>query len=276
MGISVLIGLLLAFVICEFSLAIAVSFNDNYIIRYGSDHVSYLNQGQAVQLSLDLSSGAGFGSKLGYGSGFFQMKIKLPTQHSPGVVTTFYLTSSPDNQPGNHDELDFEFLGSDGPPYTLQTNIFAGDNGGREQRIHLWFDPTAAFHDYAILWNDHQIVFFVDNIPIRVYKNNKNLGARYPKQEMFVEGSLWNGESWASNGRKVDWSKAPFQALYQGFDINGCHFGSKCSNSWWSNREYWQLNPKQQTEYENIRKKFVFYDYCSIDKTNAFKECHIP
>lgn len=57
-----------------------------------------------------------------------------------------------------HDEIDFEFLGTDGPSYILQTNVFADDVGGREERLHLWFDPTLAFHDYGILWNSHQIV----------------------------------------------------------------------------------------------------------------------
>ena len=73
--------------------------------------------------------------------------------------TNSQLCSVKDSQPGgNHDELDFEFMGSGGPNYTLQTNIYSDDVGGREQMINLWFDPTKDFHTYSILWNRHQVV----------------------------------------------------------------------------------------------------------------------
>lgn len=60
------------------------------------------------------------------------------------------------------------FLGCDGPPFKLQTNVFANDNGGREQRINLWFDPTQDFHKYGILWKDNQIVY-VTKLYIYIY-----------------------------------------------------------------------------------------------------------
>ncbi|KAF1877244.1 hypothetical protein Lal_00012015 [Lupinus albus] len=104
------------------------------------------------------NKGSGFISKKSYNSGFFEMLIKLPPQRSPGVVVTFYLTSKTRRHGENHGEIDFEFLGTDGDPFKLQTNIFANDSGGREQRLRLWFDPTKDFHKYAILWNQFQIV----------------------------------------------------------------------------------------------------------------------
>lgn len=40
-----------------------------------------------------IPTGSGFESKSHYGSGFFQMRIKLPPRDSAGVVTAFYVRS---------------------------------------------------------------------------------------------------------------------------------------------------------------------------------------
>ncbi|KAK8521736.1 hypothetical protein V6N12_066322 [Hibiscus sabdariffa] len=218
-----------------------------------------------------IARGSGFRSKLGYGTGFFSLRIKLPDKDSAGVVTAYYLTSE-----GNkHDELDFEFLGNkQGKPITLQTNVFAAGVGNREQRFLLWFDPTADFHNYQLLWNQHQIVFYVDDIPIRVFKNNKDSGAGYPSQAMKIEASLWDGDSWATDGgrTKTNWTSAPFKAHFQGFDISGCPKSDHDSNTnrecfspkyWWNSEKYWTLDSKQKGQLENVRNKYMNYDYCS-------------
>ncbi|KAI4962606.1 hypothetical protein ZWY2020_028750 [Hordeum vulgare] len=129
-----------------------------------------------------------------------------------GTITAFYLSS----QNSEHDEIDFEFLGNrTEQPYILQTNVFSGGKGDREQRIYLWFDPTKDYHSYSVLWNLYMIAFFVDDTPIRVFKNSKDLGVRYPfDQPMKLYSSLWNADDWATRGgrEKTDWSKAPFVA----------------------------------------------------------------
>ncbi|GLT24943.1 hypothetical protein SLA2020_001040 [Shorea laevis] len=246
-----------------------VSFDQFYQVTWGYDHVLSLNQGREIQLSMDKSSGAGFGSKQSYGSGFFHMRIKLPDKDSAGVVTAYYLTSNG----GEHDELDFEFLGNrEGKPITLQTNVFVHGYGNREQRIRLWFDPTADFHNYQILWNQRQIVFYVDDIPIRVFKNNTNVGVAYTSHAMQVQASLWDGDDWATDGgqTKTNWSHAPFVAHFQGFDINGCQtqgpgIDQNCYTSgyWWNTQKYWELDAGQQNKYENVRKSYMTYDYCT-------------
>uniref|UniRef100_A0A0E0R655 GH16 domain-containing protein n=1 Tax=Oryza rufipogon TaxID=4529 RepID=A0A0E0R655_ORYRU len=71
-----------------------------------------------------------------------------------------------------HNEFDLEFLGNvTGEPYLVQTNLYIDSVDNREQCIDMCFDPIADFHTYVVLWNPSQVVFLVDDTPIRVYKN---------------------------------------------------------------------------------------------------------
>ncbi|GMY36287.1 xyloglucan endotransglucosylase/hydrolase protein 2-like [Fagus crenata] len=257
---------LFAFLIATFGHARCapdVPWSQNYVLLYGQDHTQLLNQEKEIQISLDQVSGTGFKSLKAYGSGFFGMRMKLPNKDTTGIITTFYLRS----YTNNHDELDFEFLGGKGQNYLLHTNVFTNGQGGREQRISLWFDPTEDFHDYQLIWNQHQVVWFVDGTPIRVFKNNQNIGVSYPVQAMQIEASIWTAP-WAG---EPNWSQAPFQAHYQGFGIDGCPaqlntIGSECSSSTfeWNGEKYWKLDPQQQMAYEDVRNKHMIYDYCTV------------
>ncbi|KAL8026843.1 hypothetical protein ABFX02_14G056000 [Erythranthe guttata] len=250
-----------------------VAFDTSYKIIWGNDHVSLLDQGREAQLSLDINSGAGFGSKLQYESGFFNMRIKLANKNTAGVVTAFYLASSGNSQ----DELDFEFLGNkEGKPIILQTNVFANGKGDREQRVLLWFDPSADFHTYKILWNRHLTAFYVDDIPIRVFTNNTKIGVMYPTKAMEVHVSIFNGDGWATDGgqTKINWTSSPFTACFQGFNVDGCPLSQLSSTNsrrnncyetkyWWNKRKYWNLDRNQIKEYQNVREKYMNYDYCT-------------
>lgn len=248
-------------------------FDRNYVITWGADHVRRLDNGRTLQLSMDKSSGSGFSSRLKYDSGFFHLAIKIPKGDTAGVVTAFYLSSSTNN----HDELDFEFLGNrEGKPVTFQTNIFTNGHGNREQRLHLWFDPSDGFHDYRVLWNPYHIVFFVDDIPVRVFKNLTSRGVEYPSQAMQIYTSLWNGEDWATNGGKdkIKWRNdgSPFTCQFQGFNmVEGCsasnknHSSTTCASSdlWWNAGLYKQdLSGEEAAKYERVKKRLT-YDYCS-------------
>ncbi|GFQ06783.1 xyloglucan endotransglucosylase/hydrolase protein 2 [Phtheirospermum japonicum] len=191
--------------------AIDDNFNTYYKYLWGTDHFSVNPQGSEVQLKMDKYSGAGFTSKLEYGSGVFRIRMKIPDKISGGVLTSFYLTEVPIGQtPGNHFEIDFEFPGTNG---SVQTNVYDNDTGGREQTFKLWFDPSKDFHTYEFVWNQRQIVFNVDNIPIRVFKNNLARGIQYPTKAMHIEASIWNAD-WAGT---VGLEQISFHSLLWGF-----------------------------------------------------------
>ncbi|KAL3531102.1 hypothetical protein ACH5RR_010424 [Cinchona calisaya] len=161
----------------------------------------------------------------------------------------------------NHDEVDFEFLGNkEGKPYTLQTNVFANGIGNREQRTLLWF--------------------YVDNTPIRVYKNNTGMGVGYPSQQIQILATIWSGDSWATDGgkTKINWSHGPCIAHYQGYNVNGCPLvtdnqdsdmgfhSCQSTNYWWNHWRFWELDADQKKAYEAVRKQYMIYDYCA-DRT---------
>ncbi|XP_021740187.1 probable xyloglucan endotransglucosylase/hydrolase protein 23 [Chenopodium quinoa] len=247
----------------------AGNFNQDFDITFGDGRAKIVNNGQLLTLSLDKSSGSGFRSKNEYLFGKIDLKIKLVPRNSAGTVTTYYLSS----EGPNHDEIDFEFLGNvTGQPYTLHTNVFAQGKGGREQQFRLWFDPTADFHTYSILWNPQRIIFTVDNTPIREFRNWESIGVPFPKsQPMRVYSSLWDAEDWATQGGRVktDWSKAPFTASYRNFNANACIMSngkSSCSGSNRGSSSSWmnqQLDSTSQQRLRWVQKNYMIYNYCT-------------
>ncbi|KAF6134531.1 hypothetical protein GIB67_028552 [Kingdonia uniflora] len=249
----------------------------DFDITWGDGRAKILNNGGLLTLSLDKASGSGFKSKNEYLFGKIDMQLKLVRGNSVGTVTAYYLSS----QGPTWDEIDFEFLGNlSGDPYTVHTNVFSQGKGNREQQFHLWFDPTADFHTYSVLWNPQRIIFSVDSIPIREFKNFEKIGVPFPKkQPMRIYSSLWNADDWATRGGlvKTDWSQAPFTASYRNFNANACvvtsgvsSCGSTSSSVSASNKnKSWFSEELDSTSQERLRwvqKNYMIYNYCTDKK----------
>ncbi|XP_022988433.1 probable xyloglucan endotransglucosylase/hydrolase protein 23 [Cucurbita maxima] len=249
----------------------AANFHQSTDITWGDGRAQILNNGDLLSLSLDRASGSGFRSRNEYLYGKIDMQIKLVPGNSAGTVTAYYLRS----EGSAWDEIDFEFLGNlSGDPYTVHTNVFSQGKGNREQQFHLWFDPTADFHTYSILWNPQRIVFYVDGTPIREFKNHESIGVAFPKnQPMRLQSSLWNADDWATRGGlvKTDWTQAPFTASYRNFNENACIWSSGQSScgsnssptsdhkSWFSQ----ELDSDSQGKMNWVQKNYMIYNYCT-------------
>jgi len=242
---------------------------------WGFKNTAIWGDGNNLALILDKVTGSGIQTQEKYLFGSIEMHIKLVSGNSAGTVTTYYLSST-----GNkHDEIDFEFLGNvSGQPYIIHTNVFAQGVGNREQQFYPWFDPTADFHNYTIHWNPHQIVWYIDGMPIRVFRNHQNIGIPYPnRQPMKAYSSIWNGDNWATRGGlvKIDWKNAPFVARYRQLQLRACKWlglssinqcASYTASNWWMSSQYSKLSYAQMGQMAWVRKNYMIYDYCKDTK----------
>ncbi|MFS7935877.1 putative xyloglucan:xyloglucosyl transferase [Helianthus anomalus] len=259
-------------------------FNNEFDITCGDGRGKVVN-GDLLTLSLDKASGSGFESRNEYLFGKIDMQLKLVPGNSAGTVTAYYVSflelkerETLSSKGSNWDEIDFEFLGNlSGDPYILHTNVFSQGKGNREQQFYLWFDPTADFHTYSILWNPKHIIFSVDGTPIREFKNAESIGVPFPKdQPMRIHSSLWNADDWATRGGlvKTDWSQAPFTASYRNFKADACVVASEkssCNGSAASSsgNQAWLSEELDNTKQERLRwvqKNYMIYNYCSDSK----------
>lgn len=148
-------------------------------------------------------------------------------------------------------------------------------------------DFTVYFYQFHESWNQTipkpQILFYdfrwyVDSLPIRVFRNYENQGIAYPnKQGMRVYSSLWNADNWATRGGlvKIDWTSAPFTARFRNFRARACKWNgdisiSQCGTTspanWWTSPIYSQLSSAKQGQLQWVRDNFMIYDYCKDTK----------
>ncbi|KAI3791897.1 hypothetical protein L2E82_05762 [Cichorium intybus] len=249
----------------------SMTFNQGFRNLWGPSHQTVHNN--ALDIWLDRTSGSGFKSVKPFRSGYFGASIKLQPGYTAGVITAFYLSNN-EAHPGFHDEVDIEFLGTTfGKPYTLQTNVYIRGSGdgkiiGREMKFHLWFDPTKNYHHYAILWSPNDLIFFVDDVPIRRYPRKSS--ATFPLRPMWLYGSIWDASSWATeDGKyKADYRYQPFVGRFTNFKAAGCsaYSAPRChpvtASPGWSGG----LSRRQHMAMKWVHSHYLVYNYCWDNK----------
>ncbi|KAJ1296097.1 hypothetical protein BS78_01G272800 [Paspalum vaginatum] len=245
-----------------------VTFPAGFMPLFGGDNLVQSPDGRSVRLKLDAHTGSGFVSKSAYHHGFFSASIKLPDDHTAGVVVAFYLSNA-DVFPHNHDEVDFELLGNRrGHEWRVQTNLYGNGSTsrGREERYLLPFDPTLRPHAYAVAWTPTAIIFYVDGAPIREVVRVPPMGADFPAKPMSVYATIWDGSAWATEGGryKVDYAFAPFAADFSSLVLSGCPAGSgdaHCEVTLMT-AGCAVMTPAKRAAMQRFRRRFLLYSVC--------------
>ncbi|KAG5538881.1 hypothetical protein RHGRI_019430 [Rhododendron griersonianum] len=266
-----------------------IPFNKGFSPLWGDGNVVRSSDDQSVSLVLNQYTGSGFKSSDLYNHGFFSARIKLPSEYTAGIVVAFYTTNG-DVFKKTHDELDFEFLGNiRGKRWRFQTNVYGNGSTsrGREERYYLWFDPSKEFHRYSILWTNKNIIFYIDEVPIREIQSDAMAGD-FPSKPMSLYATIWDASNWATSGGKykVNYKYAPFVAEFTDLALHGCAIdpiqevlASACSqkDDQLENNNYASVTPKQRVAMKKFRKNYMYYSYCydTIRYSTPLPECVI-
>ncbi|KAK6120762.1 hypothetical protein DH2020_045490 [Rehmannia glutinosa] len=249
-----------------------INFTKGFTPLFGEPNIIPSSDDRSVRLHLNQYTGSGFKSSDLYNHGFFSAKIKLPSEYTAGIVVAFYTTNG-DIFRKTHDELDFEFLGNiRGKAWRFQTNMYGNGstNRGREERYYLWFDPSKDFHRYSILWTTNNIIFYIDDVPIREIVRNDAMGADFPSKPMALYATIWDASDWATSGGKyrANYKYAPFVAEFTDLVLHGCAtepleevVAASCSDRD-ASVDFASITPKQKMAMKKFREKYIYYSYC--------------
>ncbi|KAI3448986.1 hypothetical protein Pfo_005651 [Paulownia fortunei] len=252
-----------------------IPFTKGFTPLFGEPNIIPSADDRSVQLHLNQHTGSGFKSSDLYSHGFFSAKIKLPSDYTAGIVVAFYTTNG-DIFRKAHDELDFEFLGNiRGKAWRFQTNMYGNGstNRGREERYYLWFDPSKEFHRYSILWTTKNIIFYIDDVPIREIVRNDAMGADFPSKPMALYATIWDASDWATSGGKyrANYKYAPFVAEFTDLVLHGCAtnpleavVATSCAerDDQLASADFASITPKQKMAMKFFREKYIYYSYC--------------
>jgi hypothetical protein len=133
--------------------------------------------GPALRLPAGTTDGAEIRSLDTFSSGTVHARLKVAD--APSSITGFFLYAPPDLA----SEIDIEVL--DDPAGTVMFTTYAGGRETHTERRALGFDPTAAYHDYAIAWGANKVTFSVDGAALRTWSNG------VPKAPMNLYANAW-------------------------------------------------------------------------------------
>ena len=137
-----------------------------------ADHVAVRDDTLSLLLTLNpapdaalpkLCNSGEIGSNDFFTYGLFVVRMRAPA--IPGGVSAFFLMNQWVPQDWEHQEIDIEILGKNTRAAQYTNHDF--QNGGRDWKsasatVDLGFDASLAMHEYAILWTQAAVAWYVD------------------------------------------------------------------------------------------------------------------
>ena len=125
-------------------------------------------------------------TKQRFGYGTYEARIKTDT--GSGLNAAFFTFIGPmDKQP--HDEIDFEVLTKD--TSRVQLNAYASAKGGNEKLVPVSDGTDKAYNDYAIVWEEGRIRWFVNG----ELTHTLAAPAQLPSHPQKIFFSLWGSDT---------------------------------------------------------------------------------
>lgn len=160
---------------------------------------------------------------------FGRVEVHMKAATGRGIVSSVVLQSE------DLDEIDWEWVGSEGGH--VQTNYFGKGNDTTFDRgkKHEANDPTHSFHNYTIHWTKEKLEWWVDDNLVRTLKYEEAQGGKfYPQTPATVRLGIWPAGDkdnrkgtieWA--GGEVDYSNGPYTMIVKQLKVEDFSSGKE-------------------------------------------------
>ncbi|KAF2495177.1 cell wall glucanase, partial [Lophium mytilinum] len=136
---------------------------------------------------------------------FGKVEVTLKAAPGAGIVSSFVMQSD------DLDEIDWEWLGADSTQ--VQTNYFGKGQTTTYNRgaFHPNTGNQAEFIKYSIEWTSTQIVWSIDDNPVRTLTPDIATGSGnlYPQTPMQIKIGAWSGGDPSNAPGTIEWARGP-------------------------------------------------------------------
>ncbi|KAL6636485.1 hypothetical protein ACP70R_024057 [Stipagrostis hirtigluma subsp. patula] len=204
----------------------SMAFEEGFSPLFGEANMERSPDGRAVRLTLNRYSGSGFISSHYYHHGFFSASIRLPADHTAGVVVAFYSCRTGTCSRRTTTSWTLSSWATGG-----------GTSGGCRRTCTATAAPSAAGRSATSCPSTPPPPrtaspssgppapsSSTSTASPSARPRSPAMAGDYPSKPMAVYATIWDGSTWATdNGRyKVNYKRGPFTAEFSDLVLRGC------------------------------------------------------